>query len=365
MSGSKPPWEVEPTPRVDEAPNPAPGQADTEETDTEEADTEERATEEQEDDLAARLRFDPDAGRPSWYRPPPSERSPVGGSAGSTGSTAPSLRSTPRRPRRPAPKATKPAAAARQARARQAAPAGPPPSAGPGRRARGRRTSRRIALPVLAGLIVAAFALVGAIIGLTKMVLDSVAGNSAAAAPLVVPAPAYAGGLPRLFKTTVQPDTTLALIAQFRHRFVAATGGIAGGGASGPPGGITGRDASGQPSAQYREPGTLDLATDKPAWVEYLGYNSDASLGSPPTTILKLMSSLTGNPLPSSSWSIPAGARGGSARCAITKITGISVSICAWATENTFGALMSPTADTKGDELAVLLPQMRLDLQPG
>ena len=31
----------------------------------------------------------------------------------------------------------------------------------------------------------------------------------------------------------------------------------------------------------------------------------------------------------------------------------------------TFGALMSPTADTKGDELAVLLPQMRLDLQPG
>jgi len=37
---------------------------------------------------------------------------------------------------------------------------------------------------VLAGLIVTAFALVGAIIGLTKMVLDSVAGNSAAAAPV-------------------------------------------------------------------------------------------------------------------------------------------------------------------------------------
>jgi hypothetical protein len=201
---------------------------------------------------------------------------------------------------------------------------------------------------VLAGLIVAGIALVGAIIGLTKMVLDSVAGNSAAAAPLAVPAPAYADGLPRLHKSSVQSDTTLALIAQFRARFYSVTSG-----------------ASGQPSAQYREPGTLDLATDKPAWVMYVGYNSDASLGSPQTTILKLLNSLTGNSLPSSSWSIPAGDRGGSARCAITKITDISVSICAWATGNTFGALMSPTADTKGDELAVLLPEMRLDLQPG
>ncbi len=201
---------------------------------------------------------------------------------------------------------------------------------------------------MLAGLIVAAFALVGAIIGLTKIVLDSVAGNSAAAAPLAVPAPAYADGLPRLLKTAVQSDPTLALIAQFRDRFTAATGG-----------------ASGQPSAQYREPGTLDLATDKPAWVMYVGYNSDTSLGAPQTTILKLMNSLTGNSLPSSSWSIPAGPRGGSARCAIAKITDISVSICAWATGNTFGALMSPTADTSGDELAVLLPPMRLDLQPG
>ena len=202
---------------------------------------------------------------------------------------------------------------------------------------------------MLAVLIVVAVALVGAIIGLTKMVLDSVAGNSAAAAPLAAPAPAYADGLPRLSNTIVQPDTTLALIAQFRDRFVAATG----------------DDPGGQPSGQYREPGALDLATDKPAWVMYVGYNSDASLGSPKTAILKLMNSLTGNSLPSSSWSIPAGDRGGSARCAITKITDISVSICAWATDNTYGALMSPTADTKGDELAVLLPQMRLDLQPG
>lgn len=190
----------------------------------------------------------------------------------------------------------------------------------------------------------------GAIIGLTKMVLDSVAGNSAASAPLAMPAPAIADGLPRLFKTTVQPDTTLALIAEFRERFVAATGSTT---------------AAGLPSAQYREPGTLDLATDKPAWVMYEGYNSDASLGSPKETIFKLMNSLIGSSLPTSSWSIPAGDRGGSARCAITKITDISVSICAWATGNTFGALMSPSADTKADELAVLLPEMRKDLQPG
>jgi hypothetical protein len=195
---------------------------------------------------------------------------------------------------------------------------------------------------------VAAIALVSTIVGLTKMVLDSVAGNSAASAPLLFPAPAYADGLPRLFNTTKQPDVTLALIAEFRRRFIAATG-----------------SASGQPSAQYREPGTLDLATDKPAWVMYVGYNSDASLGAPQTTILKLIARLTENSLPSSSWSIDAGPRGGSARCAVTKITDVSVSICAWATPNTLGALMSPTADTKSDELAVLMPQMRLDLQPG
>lgn len=194
----------------------------------------------------------------------------------------------------------------------------------------------------------AGLALVGAIVGLTKMVLDSVAGNSAASAPLLFPAPAYADGLPRLLNTTKQPDTTLALIAEFRKRFIAATG-----------------SASGQPSGQYREPGTLDLATDKPAWVMYVGYNSDASLGTPRSTILKLMTRLTGNPSPSASWSIDAGARGGSARCAITKITEVSVSICAWATDSTFGALMSPSADTKSDELAVLTPAMRLDLQPG
>jgi hypothetical protein len=197
-------------------------------------------------------------------------------------------------------------------------------------------------------LIVAALALVGAIVGLTEVVLDSLGGTSAAASPLVVPAPGVAGGLPRLF-TPVTSDTTQELIDQFRDRFAAAGG----------------TSASDQPSALYREPGTLDLATDKPAWVLYVGYNSDAGLGAPRATVLKLMSTLTGNSLPSSSWSIDAGARGGSARCAIAKITDISVSICAWATANTFGALMSPAADTKSDELAVLMPQMRLDLQPG
>src|SRR5262249_20329146 len=101
----------------------------------------------QEDDLAARLRFDPDAGRPSWYRPPRTDRPASGGS------NPPPRRSAPPRPARP------PAPVARPAR-----PARPP---SPGRRARGRRTHGKIALPVLAGLIVAAVALVGAIVGLT------------------------------------------------------------------------------------------------------------------------------------------------------------------------------------------------------
>lgn len=199
---------------------------------------------------------------------------------------------------------------------------------------------------MLAGLIVAAFALVGAIVGLTEVVLNSLGGASAAASPLIVPAPGVAGGLP-ILTAPVTSDTTQELLDSFKARFVAATGA-----------------PTGQPSAVYREPGTLDLATDKPAWVMYVGYNSNASLGAPQATVLKLMAGLTGTSQPSS-WSISAGDRGGKARCAIAKITDISVSICAWATSNTYGALMSPAADTSADELAVLMPEMRLDLQPG
>ena len=200
-------------------------------------------------------------------------------------------------------------------------------------------------MPVLAGLIVAALALVGAIIGLTTVFIG---GGQFGGGGSARRAGAYAYGLPRLLKTINQPDSTLALIGQFRDRFIAATG-----------------SASGQPSGQYREPVRSIWPPTSPVWVMYVGYNSDASLGAPQTTILKLIASLTKNPLPSSSWSIDAGPRGGSARCAVTKITDVSVSIGAWATPNTFGALMSPTADTKSDELAVLTPQMRLDLQPG
>jgi hypothetical protein len=220
------------------------------------------------------------------------------------------------------------------------------PGPGTRRQAGGRRIRRRVALPLLALLVVASLALTGAIVGLANLGLSAATPSPAGTSELAVPAPALAGGLPRHYRPVTDTGTQ-ALISEFARRFTAVTG------------------SAGRPAALYREPGTIDLATDQPGWVMYLGFNATGSLGAPRATVARVIANLTGDSAPGSSWVAAAGPRGGSARCAIAPFGKITVSLCAWATERTIGALMSPMADTRGNELAnVLMPQMRLDLQP-
>lgn len=204
-----------------------------------------------------------------------------------------------------------------------------------------------MAIPALALLVAAALALVGIGIGIVRAGLNWTSGDAAAAIPLAEPAPALAGGLPKRDEP-VHSIVIQQLISRFARRFTAASGSLAG-----------------RPSAIYREPGTVDLTTDEAGWVMYLGHNSAASLGAPASTVGRVMALLIGKPAPGVSWPASAGPRGGSARCGNALFGTTAVALCVWATDHTIGALMSPIADTRGKELGVLMPLMRLDLQPG
>jgi hypothetical protein len=211
---------------------------------------------------------------------------------------------------------------------------------------RNSRLRRWVAVPVLALLVVAGLALTSVIVGLVRAEMNAASGAAAASSPLVVPAPAMAGGLPRRYLPVGDPATQ-QLMAEFIRRFTTVVGSYAG-----------------RPGALYREPGAIDMANEQ-GWVMYLGHNSAASLGSPNVTIGRLMAALTATSAPEISWPAAPGPRGGSAQCALTLLGTTTVTLCAWATEHTIGALMSPTAETKRNELAVLMRVMRLDLQPG
>lgn len=211
---------------------------------------------------------------------------------------------------------------------------------------RGRRLRRWVAIPVLALLVVAGLALTSVIVGLVRAGMNAASGATAASSPLVVPAPALAGGLPRRY-LPVRDPATLQLVAEFTRRFTTVAGSY-----------------TGRPAALYREPGAIDMANEQ-GWVMYLGRNSAAGLGTPNVTIGQVMAALTATSAPETSWPTAPGPRGGSAQCALTLFGATTVTLCAWATEHTIGALMSPTAETKRNELAVLMRVMRLDLQPG
>ncbi len=215
----------------------------------------------------------------------------------------------------------------------------------PRRPARQRRYSAKVAVPVLLGLVVVAVVLVGVIIKLAGLGFNTATGTTALTSPLADPAPAEAGGLPRHYQPE-QNLSTIELIDDFTRRFSAVS-----------------RSYSGHPSALYREPGAIDPETDQPGWVMYLGYNASSDLGAPAATVKKLMAALIQTTAPNASWPANPGELGGSARCAITNMRGTTVTFCAWATDRTYGALMSPTSDTRGQELATLMPLMRLDLQ--
>lgn len=208
------------------------------------------------------------------------------------------------------------------------------------------RLRRWVAVTVLALLVVVGLTLTSVIVGLVRAELNAASGATAASSPLVVPAPAMAGGLPRRYLPVRDPQAR-QLIAEFIRRFTTVAG-----------------SDTGSPAALYREPGTIDMANQL-GWVMYLGHNSAANLGTPNDTIGRVMAALTATSVPETSWPAAPGLRGGSAQCALTLFGTTTVTLCAWATGHTMGALMSPTADTKRNELAVLMPLMRLDLQPG
>lgn len=212
---------------------------------------------------------------------------------------------------------------------------------------RGWLRRHRVAAPLLALLVVAGLALTSTIVGLVSTDTSAATGAPTTSVPLAVPAPGSAGGLPR-HDPSVHNAAMLALVAEFARRFTTVTGSL-----------------SGQPSGLYREPGAVDPASGEPAWIMYLGQNSATPLGAPDVTISRVMAALTGSSAPGSSWPVTAGPLGGTAHCALAAFGTTSVSLCAWATEHSIGALMSPTADTRGNELAVLMPLMRADLQPG
>ncbi len=182
---------------------------------------------------------------------------------------------------------------------------------------------------------------------LADRALSAAGAGASASAPLIMPAPAQAAGFPRRYLSSASQSALLA-IAQFRRRFAALRGG----------------STAAYPAALYAEPGRIDLASDTGAWVIYLGYNAPAGLGDPAGTTGRLMARLAG-PTPARSWQVPAGSQGGAARCMIAMFGLTRMSVCGWATEDTVAAVMSPAGDTSADELAALIPAMRLDLQPG
>jgi hypothetical protein len=227
--------------------------------------------------------------------------------------------------------------------ARPGKPVGKPSRPDSRRPAKQRRYSAKVAGPVRLGLVLVAVVLVTLIVKLAGFGFNTATGTTALTSPLAFPAPAEAGGLPRHYQPE-QNLSTIALINEFTKRFSALSG-----------------NDSGQPSALYREPGAIDPETDQPGWVMYLGYNASSDLGSPATAVTRLMAALTG--ASGSSWTASPGQLGGRARCALTSMSGTTVTFCAWATDRTYGALMSPTSDTRGQELATLMPLMRIDLQ--
>ncbi len=196
-------------------------------------------------------------------------------------------------------------------------------------------------------LVAVGVLLLSTIGGLVSAAIYTATGAAAAASPLAKPAPAVAGGLRQHYEPLRNPET-LQIIGEFMRRFTLFSG-----------------TDTGEPTGLYREPATVDPISDQPGWVQYLGFNSSESLGSPSSTVDRLLADLIHTSAPATSWRADPGARGGSARCAIAVMADTTVSVCAWATQHTAGALLSPTSDTRGNELAVLMPLMRLDLQPG
>jgi hypothetical protein len=222
------------------------------------------------------------------------------------------------------------------------------PVAAPG--TAGGELSATRAIAVLAAMAVAATVLVAVTVRVAARGLAAATAPPAVASgQLFMPAPAAAGGLPRRYRPLANP-ATLAAMNQFRRLFT---------GTIGAPASVAGL---------YAEPGRIDLATDAPGWVMYLGRNAPAGLRAPAALVNSVLAELTGpagagQPGTGRSWPVAAGPGGGSARCGTGVIGGMPVAVCGWATGHVVAALMSPTRDTSVGQLAALLLAMRPTLQ--
>jgi hypothetical protein len=216
------------------------------------------------------------------------------------------------------------------------------------------------AVPLLAAMAAIAVLLAWATVSLAQRgVAASAAAGKISGGPLVAPAPRSAGGLPRRFVTTPDPADQL-LIRELRRRFTAVTGQLL---AAARPADRGRPVTTIRPGGLYGEPGHLDPVTSRPSWVIYLGLQSSSALGRPIDTVGSLMLGFLGKDSKIGPWPVAAGHRGGQANCTVVWLAGMEVSVCGWATDHTVGVVASPTRETSPAEMAMLLIQMRYELQ--
>ncbi len=233
---------------------------------------------------------------------------------------------------------------------------------------RSSRLKTRWAATFLALMLGAAAVLVWATISLAARGIAS--GEAAArreAGPLVIPAPKSVAGLPRRFGTIDEPGAA-PIITELRQRFGSVGAGlVAGTRDAAEAGKLPGRTAqditAAWTSGLYGQPGHLDPATTRPAWVMYLGMDANAKLGLPSVTISRLMLGILGPYSQSGHWQVRAGHRGGAASCTVAWLAQTLMGVCGWASDHTIGAIASPIRATSVAELATLMVTMRYDLQ--
>jgi hypothetical protein len=242
-------------------------------------------------------------------------------------------------------------------------PVGPVPGLPTTRRVRSEVSAPR-AVAALIVIIAACVALAWAAVSVVNRGLAAgTPGSSAIAGPLVAPAPRVAGLFPRRYGKVPDPAEQ-RLIDEFGARFYtiasASAGGTAGGSSV-----ARALPSAVEPSGLYGEPGHIDPGTGRPSWIMYLGLGSSRVLGDPASTMARLMGSVQGPGSQVGYWHVRAGARGGSTACTVAVFDHVPVSVCAWATERTAGAIMSPLRDTTVQELSVIMVTMRYRLQTG
>ena len=240
-----------------------------------------------------------------------------------------------------------------------APPVGQASTGVPGRRLRGKAWW---AVPLIALMTAAAVVLSWATVSLAQRGIAAAhAAASIRGGPLVAPAPRSAGNLPRRLDPTQSPADRL-IVTRLEHRFATTSAQLmAAAGHAHRAGPVTAI----RPAGLYGEPGHLDPLTSRPSWVMYLGLQSSATLGPPLATIGSLMMGILGRHSKIGPWPVAAGHRGGQANCTLAYLGGTAVSVCGWATGRTVGVVASPARETSVSELAMLLIQMRYNLQRG